>query len=184
MEELQNAKYREIMSLRLYYDWHTLVFAPFIVIKIITCCLQGSTHGRSSENDAVPVEGGANHQEAGQVRVFTKVSHACFDPLGSDNMILCRNLGTIKDRKREKRRDKKADNAAEPILKVLRMRFVVTTVVNVVLSGFCRPNTQDFLTQQLKIMSQIQAEQQSRKEQRQSFDPHGNGLSIPPVPLK
>jgi hypothetical protein len=23
MEELQNAKYREIMSLRLYYDWHT-----------------------------------------------------------------------------------------------------------------------------------------------------------------
>jgi hypothetical protein len=139
MEELQNAKYREIMSLRLYYDWHTLVFAPFIVIKIITCCLQGSTHGRSSENDAVPVEGGANHQEAGQVRVFTKVSHACFDPLGSDNMILCRNLGTIKDRKREKRRDKKADNAAEPILKVLRMRFVMTTVVNVVLPGFAGP---------------------------------------------
>lgn len=139
MEELQNAKYREIMSLRLYYDWHTLVFARFIVFEIITYCLQGPTHGRSGENDAVPVEGGAHHQEAGQVRVFTKVSRARFDPLGNDNMILYRNLGTIKDRKREKRRDKQADNAAEPILKVLRMRFVLTTVVNVVLPGFVGP---------------------------------------------
>jgi hypothetical protein len=139
MEELQNAKYREIMSLRLYYDWHTSVFARFMTINLTTHCLQGSTHGRSSENDAVPVEGRANHQEAGQVRVFTEVCPACFDPLDSNNMALYRNLGTIKDRKREKRRDKQVDNAAEPILKVLRMRFVMTTVVNAVLPVFVGP---------------------------------------------
>lgn len=132
MEELQNAKYREIMSLRLYYDWHT------------DQLMEEAVRMMQSQLRAAPT--------------IKKRAKSVYSQ---------RSLGTIKKRKTEKKRDKQVDNSAEPILKVLRMR----------------PNTSDFLAQQLKIMSQIQAEQQSRKDQRtHSFRPSAAQDVIPPVP--
>ncbi|KAG8760622.1 hypothetical protein FRC14_002468 [Serendipita sp. 396] len=133
METLQNAKYREIMSLRLYYDWHADQLMEEAVRMMQTQLRAAPTIKKRAKS------------------VYSQ-----------------RSLGTIKDRKKEKRRNKQGDNAAEPILKILRMM----------------PGTTDFLQQQLKIMSQIQAEQQNRNLHRQHARGDGDVPAIPPLPPK
>lgn len=122
MESLQNPKYREIMSLRLYYDWHTDQLMEEAVRMMQAQLRSAPTMKKRAKS------------------VYSQ-----------------RSLGTIKDRKREKRRDKQGDNTAEPILKILRMR----------------PNTTDFLQQQVDIMQKIQAEKHQQ---------HPRGHAVPPLP--
>ncbi|KDQ16952.1 hypothetical protein BOTBODRAFT_619876 [Botryobasidium botryosum FD-172 SS1] len=77
-----------------------------------------------------------------------------------------RNLGTIRDRKREKK-EQKSDNNGEVILRILRMR----------------PNTSDFIAQQLQIIDQIQSEQEKRSEARRGGSRAMRANSpLPPVP--
>src|SRR5437879_13468877 len=60
-----------------------------------------------------------------------------------------RNLGTIKDRKREKKEEKEI-SGGETILRILRMRYVLSTRITAsrrmpTLTLPSRPNTSDFI---------------------------------------
>jgi hypothetical protein len=81
-----------------------------------------------------------------------------------------RNLGTIKDRKREKKEEKEV-GSGETIMRILRMRYVLLN--GVLVFGYTenvhahRPNTSDFIAQQLQILATMQAEQENRERQQQ-----------------
>ena len=80
-----------------------------------------------------------------------------------------RNLGTIKDRKREKKQEKEKDvNNGETILRILRMR----------------PGTSDFIAQQLQILTTMQAEQEQRERAKSTKKVHRpkQASQIPAVP--
>jgi len=132
LELLQNQKYRDVVSIRLYYDWHTDALMEECVRM-----MQQNLRGAPSMKRRVK-------------SVYQQ-----------------RNLGTIKDRKREK--SKQAENSnGEVIMRILRMR----------------PNTRDFIEQQLKIISAVQSEQESRMKRRSvaSRQPRLSPVpSIPPI---
>ncbi|TDL26893.1 hypothetical protein BD410DRAFT_741178 [Rickenella mellea] len=117
LEVLQNQKYRDVVSIRLYYDWSTDALMEECV-RMMQQNLRGAPTIKK--------------------RAKTVYSQ--------------RNLGTIKDRKREKREQKEITNG-ETIMRILRMR-----------SG-----TTEFIAQQMKIMATMQEEQERRaQEQGQS----------------
>lgn len=108
-----------------------------------------------------------------------------------------KNLGTIKNRKKEKQQTTKEDSSGEIILRILRMRYLFCVsrlkIASARLIQFYRNGTSDFIVQQLRTLSKLQAEQEARekaKEQRklnrQRQDGQGGGTpsvsSIPPVP--
>lgn len=97
-----------------------------------------------------------------------------------------RNLGTIKDRKREKKEEKEA-SGGETILRILRMRYVLSTHYVESDAYFKRPNTSDFIAQQLQILATMQAEQeqrQKRKAQRPGGAARNPGVpTVPEVPV-
>ncbi|KAG6868358.1 hypothetical protein C0993_004479 [Termitomyces sp. T159_Od127] len=80
-----------------------------------------------------------------------------------------RNLGTIRERKKEKRQEKEA-TSEETILRILRMRT----------------GTSEFIAQQIQIMNAMQAEQEKRArelEQRKLKRPMNRPASqVPPLP--
>lgn len=85
-----------------------------------------------------------------------------------------RNLGTIRERKQEKKQEKEVPNG-EVILKILRMR----------------PGTSDFIQQQLQIISQMQAElenQAKEAEKRKAHRQQQRSLAqipeVPPLPVQ
>ncbi|KAG2363618.1 hypothetical protein BDR07DRAFT_1375660 [Suillus spraguei] len=124
LAKLQNQKYRDVVSIRLYYDWHT------------------DTLMEECVREAVPVK----------KRVKSVYNQ--------------RNLGTIKERKKVKKEEKEVSNG-ETIMRILRMR----------------PNTQEFIAQQLEMMATVQAERehaQADKPQRRSQRPRE--AEIPEVP--
>jgi hypothetical protein len=99
-----------------------------------------------------------------------------------------RNLGTIKDRKREKKEEKDV-GGGKTIMCILRMRYVFSTQI----SGFSfctytdapcpsRPNTTDFIAQQLQILATMQAEQEQRQQQKRRAQRPGGVARIPDVP--
>ena len=99
-----------------------------------------------------------------------------------------RNLGTIKDRKREKKEGKEV-SGGETILRILRMRYVLSTRITVsrrmlTLTIPSRSNTSDFIAQQLQILATMQAEQEQRERQQQKRKAHrpGGAARIPEVP--
>ncbi|KIJ47293.1 hypothetical protein M422DRAFT_249139 [Sphaerobolus stellatus SS14] len=113
LETLQNQKYRDIISIRLYYDWHT---------------------------DALMEE---------CVRMMQQRLRAAPSQRRAKTVYAHKNLGTIKDKKRQRRQEKEKEEAdgSEVIMRILRMR----------------PNTMDFITQQMQIMTlQVQAEAERR----------------------
>ena len=76
-----------------------------------------------------------------------------------------RNLGTIKDRKRDKKQEKEVNNG-ETILRILRMRYVIShtsILVMILIVTLNRSGTSDFIAQQLQILSAMQAEQEQRE---------------------
>ena len=82
-----------------------------------------------------------------------------------------RNLGTIRDRKKEKKQEKEVSNG-ETVMRILRMR----------------PNTSDFIAQQLQIMAAMQADGEQRAKaasQRKAQRRQANvEPPIPPLPPK
>jgi hypothetical protein len=100
-----------------------------------------------------------------------------------------RNLGTIKDRKREKKEEKEI-SGGETILRILRMRYVLSKlesrllIVCLQLTLLSRPNTSDFIAQQLQILATMQAEQEQRERQQQKRKAQrpGGAARIPEVP--
>ncbi|KAI0318044.1 hypothetical protein OF83DRAFT_1118175 [Amylostereum chailletii] len=135
LETLQNQKYRDVVSIRLYYDWHT---------------------------DALMEE---------CVRMMQQTLRAAPSMKKRAKSVYSqRNLGTIKDRKREKKQEKEVSNG-ETIMRILRMRA----------------GTSDFIAQQMQIMSAMQAEQEQRereKEKRKLSRPkHASQIpEVPPLP--
>ncbi|RDX47602.1 hypothetical protein OH76DRAFT_1405658 [Lentinus brumalis] len=138
LEGLQNQKYRDILSIRLYYDWHT--------DALMEECVRMMQHSLR----AAPT--------------IKKRAKSVYQQ---------RNLGTIKNRKKEKQQEKEKDvSNGETILRILRMR----------------PGTSDFITQQLQAMSSLQAERDAhakemkeRKLQRPRQQQQSQG-QIPDVP--
>jgi len=103
-----------------------------------------------------------------------------------------RNLGTIKNRKREKKEEKEV-GGGETIMRILRMRYVFSTqtsgfsfctVPTLMPPGPSRPNTSDFIAQQLQILATMQAEQEQRERQQQKRKAQrpGGAARIPEVP--
>jgi len=130
LELLQNQKYRDVVSIRLYYDWHTDALMEECV-RMMQQSLRGAP-------------------------TLKKRAKSVYQQ---------RNLGTIKDRKREK--SKQAENSnGEVIMRILRMR----------------PNTKDFIQQQLKIMFAMQSEQESRMKKRSAASRQPRLSPVPPVP--
>ncbi|THH29980.1 hypothetical protein EUX98_g4219 [Antrodiella citrinella] len=140
LEDLQNQKYRDVLSIRLYYDWHTDALMEECV-RMMQQTLRASPSVKKRAKS-----------------VYSQ-----------------RNLGTIKDRKREKQQEKEVTNG-ETILRILRMR----------------PGTSDFIAQQLHAMTSMQAEReaqaQARTQTRKLQRPRQGGGSlsqipeVPPVP--
>ncbi|EIN05310.1 hypothetical protein PUNSTDRAFT_92196 [Punctularia strigosozonata HHB-11173 SS5] len=136
LEELQNQRYRDILSIRLYYDWHSDALMEECVRMMQQTLRESST--------------------------VTKRSKSVYNQ---------RNLGTIKDRKREKKKEKnEVSNGAETIMRILRMR----------------PRTQEFIAQQMQIMTAVQQEQEARaqaQERKKLQRPRSQVQpQIPPVP--
>ncbi|KAF8064055.1 hypothetical protein FPV67DRAFT_1503362 [Lyophyllum atratum] len=134
LEVVQNQKYRDVLSIRLYYDWHT--------DDLMEECVRMMQQGLRS---------------APTVKKRAKSVYSQ------------RNLGTIKERKKEKRQEKEV-TSEETIMRILRMR----------------PGTSEFIAQQLQIMQAMQAEQEKRAkelEQRKLTRPSKRpGSQIPPLP--
>ncbi|KII90117.1 hypothetical protein PLICRDRAFT_40318 [Plicaturopsis crispa FD-325 SS-3] len=136
LEVLQNQKYRDVVSIRLYYDWHT----DALMEECVRMMQQSLRASPSVKKRAKSV-----YQQ--------------------------RNLGTIKERKKEKQQEKEVTNG-ETILRILRMRN----------------GTADFIAQQMEIMATMQAEHEQRiqanqkkKLQRPRRDAEP---PVPPLPSK
>jgi hypothetical protein len=102
-----------------------------------------------------------------------------------------RNLGTIKDRKREKRKETESSNG-EIIMRILRMRYVLTfsifvysdSSMYIILDVTCRPRTSEFIQQQMAIMSAVKNEQEARAKRRLSHTGHvSRPLRSPITPI-
>ncbi|KAG5646183.1 hypothetical protein DXG03_004236 [Asterophora parasitica] len=134
LEVLQNQKYRDVLSIRLYYDWHTDDLMEECVRMMQQSLSSGATLKKRAKS------------------VYSQ-----------------RNLGTIRDRKKEKKQEKEV-TSEETIMRILRMR----------------PGTSEFIAQQLQIMQAMQAEQEKRAkelEQRKLKRPSQRPVShIPPLP--
>ncbi|KAI0632969.1 hypothetical protein C8Q77DRAFT_858545 [Trametes polyzona] len=140
LEALQNQKYRDVLSIRLYYDWHT--------DALMEECVRMMQHSLRA-SPSVKKRAKSVYQQ--------------------------RNLGTIKNRKKEKQQEKEKEvSNGETILRILRMR----------------PNTSDFIAQQLQALNSLAAERdahakemEKRKLQRPRQQPQVPPVpSIPPVP--
>ncbi|KAJ7619343.1 hypothetical protein FB45DRAFT_156615 [Roridomyces roridus] len=133
LEVLQNQKYRDVYSIRLYYDWHT----DALMEECVRMMQQSLRSAPTTKKRAKSV-----YQQ--------------------------RNLGTIKERKKEKREEKEVSNG-ETIMRILRMR----------------PGTSEFIAQQLQIQTAMQAEQEQRAkelEQRKLKRPSANRQQQPEIP--
>ncbi|KAG5652062.1 hypothetical protein H0H81_006459 [Sphagnurus paluster] len=138
LEVLQNQKYRDVLSIRLYYDWHTDDLMEECVRMMQQSLRSSPTMKKRAKS------------------VYSQ-----------------RNLGTIRERKKEKRQEKEV-TSEETIMRILRMR----------------PNTSEFIAQQLQIMAAMAADQEKRAkdlEQRKLKRPSSNRPTsqipaVPPVP--
>jgi len=132
-EVLNSQKHRDVLSIRLYYDWHTDVLMEECV-RMMQQTLRS----------------------APSIKKRTK------------SVYQQRNLGTIKERKKEKKQE--SETASEQIImRILRMR----------------PRTQEFIAQQLQIMQAMQAEQEQRikeAEERKLKRQQHHREQVPEVP--
>ncbi|KAF8622282.1 hypothetical protein AX15_007148 [Amanita polypyramis BW_CC] len=140
LEAIQNQRYRDVLSIRLYYDWHT--------DELMEECVK------------------IMQQSLGANSTFVKKR--------AKSVYSQRNLGTIRERKKERKQEKEVAGSEEIILRILRMR----------------PGTSDFITQQIQIMTKMQQEQEKRAkdvEQRKLKRPsqmqrHSQIPAVPPLP--
>ncbi|KAM6493277.1 hypothetical protein JOM56_011411 [Amanita muscaria] len=134
LESIQNQRYRDVLSIQLYYDWHS---------------------------DALM-------EECVRVMQQSLGANSTFVKKRAKSVYSQRNLGTIREKKKERKQEKEVAGSEEIILRILRMR----------------PGTSDFISQQLQIMTQMQQEQEKRakeSEQRKLTRP-SHKSQVPPVP--
>ncbi|KAJ3894478.1 hypothetical protein GG344DRAFT_74035 [Lentinula edodes] len=117
LEVLQNQKYRDVVSIRLYYDWST--------DELMEECVRMMQQSLRSSAGTIMKRAKSVYQQ--------------------------RNLGTIKERKKEKQQEKEITNG-QTIMQILRMR----------------PGTSDFIAQQLQILTQLQQDQEKRAKQAEA----------------
>lgn len=130
-EQLQNQKYRDLLSIRLYYDWH----ADELMEEAVRLMQQ-------------------TLRAAPTVKKRAKTVYSQ------------RNLGTIRDRKREKKQEAPGGNA-DMILRILRMR----------------PNTTEFIAQQFDAYAQAHREQVNQPMHRSRGQRSRASIpEVPPVP--
>lgn len=74
-----------------------------------------------------------------------------------------RNLGTIRERKKEKKEEPEP-TSEQTIMRILRMRYLWSSIFDIALTDLIpiRPRTQDFIAQQIQISMAMQAEQEQR----------------------
>ncbi len=147
---LQNQKYREVLSIRLYYDWHTFVSSLLVVFSISQSC----------SSDALMEECVRMMQQTFRSTSMKKRVKSVYNQ---------RNLGTIKERKKEKQQETETKPTSElTIMRILRMR----------------PRTQDFIAEQLQIMSTMQAEQEKdvREAEERKAKRQQRKEQVPPLP--
>ncbi|THH06586.1 hypothetical protein EW145_g3985 [Phellinidium pouzarii] len=130
LEILQNQKYRDVVSIRLYYDWSTDALMEECVRMM--------------------------QQQLRSAPTMKKRAKTVYSQ---------RNLGTIKDRKREKREQREVTNG-ETIMRILRMR----------------PGTKEFIAQQMQIIAQMRVEQERRDQDRKKISRPRQQQDVPPVP--
>lgn len=106
LETLQNQKYRDVLSIRLYYDWHTYVSTILGRSRLFIS---------NFHRDALMEECVRMMQQS--LRDSPSVKKR------AKSVYQQRNLGTIKDRKKQKQEVKEVSNG-ETILRILRMRYV------------------------------------------------------------
>ncbi|KAJ3715753.1 hypothetical protein FB446DRAFT_741172 [Lentinula raphanica] len=138
LEVLQNQKYRDVVSIRLYYDWST--------DELMEECVRMMQQSLRSSAGTIKKRAKSVYQQ--------------------------RNLGTIKERKKEKQQEKEVTNG-QTIMQILRMR----------------PGTSEFIAQQLQILTQLQQDQEKRAklvEARKLSRPNNSvkrqNADLPPVP--
>ncbi|KAF9074643.1 hypothetical protein BDP27DRAFT_1416051 [Rhodocollybia butyracea] len=140
LEVLQNQKYRDVVSIRLYYDWST--------DELMEECVRMMQQSLRSSAGTIKKRAKSVYQQ--------------------------RNLGTIKERKKEKQQEKEVTNG-QTIMQILRMR----------------PGTSEFIAQQLQILTQLQQDQEKRAKQVEARKLSRNNNSVksakqndtlPPVP--
>ena len=109
LETLQNQKYRDTVSIRLYYDWHTCVLgSPTLDILL--------TENGLANRDALMEE---------YVRLMQNMLRSTSTiKKRAKSVYQSKNLGTIKNRKKEKQQTTKEDSNGEIILRILRMRCI------------------------------------------------------------
>ncbi|KXN90433.1 hypothetical protein AN958_04302 [Leucoagaricus sp. SymC.cos] len=136
LESLQNQKYRDVLSIRLYYDWHTDALMEECVRMMQQSLRQAPTMKKRAKS------------------VYQQ-----------------RNLGTIKERKKEKKQEPEP-TSEQTIMRILRMR----------------PRTQEFIAQQMQISAAMQAEQEQRareaeeRKAKRAASAANRTSHVPPVP--
>ena len=106
---MQNQKYHSIVSIRLYYDWHRYVYIYFWHSPTDILC-----------SDALMEECvRMMSQSLRSSGTMKKKAKSVYNQ---------RNLGTIKERKKEKRSEKEINNG-EVIMRILRMRYVSSNML-------------------------------------------------------
>ena len=109
LETLQNQKYRDTVSIRLYYDWHTYA-SDFLPSGFLL-------------TDNAPVNRDALMEE--YVRLMQNMLRSTSTiKKRAKSVYHSKNLGTIKNRKKEKQQTTKEDSNGEIILRILRMRYL------------------------------------------------------------
>jgi hypothetical protein len=103
LELLQNQKYRDVLSIRLYYDWHT-----YVHLRIVT----RESYSPPSSDDLMEECVRMMQQSLRSSPTVKKRAKSVYSQ---------RNLGTIKERKKEKRQEKEV-TSEQTIMRILRMR--------------------------------------------------------------
>jgi hypothetical protein len=105
IEELQNQKFRDVMSIRLYYDWHRYSAA----VPEVPPLAHGCRFSDALMEECVRMM----QQQLRAAPTLRKKAKSVYSQ---------RSLGTIKDRKREKKEEKDV-SSGEVIMRILRMRY-------------------------------------------------------------
>jgi hypothetical protein len=168
LEVLQNQKYRDIFSIRLYYDWTT---CDCFRLSAIARVLMLFTSDALMEECVRMMQ-----QTLRAAPSFKKRAKSVYQQ---------RNLGTIRERKKEKQQEKDV-TSEEIIMRILRMRCdrgSCWVCVFLIESPF-RPGTSEFIAHQLQIMATMQAEQEqrTREQKRQRAQQNHPPPPVPPLP--
>ena len=158
LETLQNQKYRDVVSIRLYYDWHTYVVLSLYLSRCSPLSgRQRRAHGGMRAHDAANPARAAVHEEARQERVLaTKPG----DHQGSQAGEEAREGG-------QQRGDDYA-HTADAVRDFFFDFFFARLSSSATADDACRPNTSDFIAQQLQIMVTMRTEQEQREREKQT----------------